>query len=441
MTKNPVKAFRAGTPGSRTSYRRALDRIPTGVSRQTLAYAPYPVFAEHGAGQYLWDVDGNRYLDLVNNYTSLIHGHAHAPSVEAAIGALRRGSALGAPCPGEYEFAELLAGRFPAMQRLRFALSGTEAIIFAVRAARAFTGRPRLLKFEGGFHGSGDEVQQSIGAEPLAAGTYGRGEPNSAGLAETSTLVAVYNDRASVSRVFAEHGDEIAAVVAEPFLGNAGLITAEPGFLAFLAETAHRHGALLILDEIQSMRLDLGGAQRTHGVFPDLVTLGKIMGGGMPLAAFGGRAEIMTAFDGFAPRIPQTGTFTAFNVGLAAGLVTMRDFGPDEIEALNSIGAKFRSGIAAVFAEHAVPVAVNGSGSMFNISLAGPPVRDYRTWCGADTATWARIRTGLLARGVHINARGTGCLSTPMTETDSDDFLTALHLAVGEAKKNPEESA
>ncbi|MYV99215.1 aminotransferase class III-fold pyridoxal phosphate-dependent enzyme [Streptomyces sp. SID3343] len=442
MTNIPAdaatRALRKRTTSSEGSYVRASGRIPAGVSRQTLAYAPYPVFAERGSGQYLWDVDGNRYLDLVNNYTSLIHGHAHGPTVEATIAELRRGGALGAPCTSEREFADLLTERFPVMERLRFALSGTEAVAFATRAARAFTGRKRLLKFEGGFHGSGDEVQQSIGAQPLPPGAFGPGVPNSAGLLDVPTLVAVYNDRAGVRRAFAEHGSEIAAVVVEPFLGNAGLVTAEPGFLAFLAEHAHRHGALLIVDEIQSMRLDTGGAQRLHGVVPDLVTLGKIMGGGMPLAAFGGREEIMRAFDGFAPAIAQTGTFTAFNVGLAAGLATVRHFGAEEVRALDHAGARVRDGIAKVFTEHGLPVTVNGTGSMFNICLIEGPVRDYRTWRAADDRTWTRVRTGLLARGVHINARGTGCLSTPMTDTDLDDFLTALHLAVGDATKNPE---
>lgn len=436
--QDPGHAYEAATLCSAEAFTAARRHLPTGVSRQTLVYQPYPLFAERGHAQHLWDVDGNRYLDLVNNYTSLIHGHAHAASVEAASRELLRGGALGAPTRLELEFTRLLIERFPAIEQLRFALSGSEAITYAIRCARTYTGRPRILKFEGGFHGSHDEVQQSISSQPLPAGTFGYGQPNSGGLIDTPTVVAVYNDRDSVRAAFTAHGDDIAAVVIEPFLGNAGLVTAAPGFLAFLDEIAHEFGTLLLIDEIQSMRLAYGGAQELHGVRPDIVALGKIMGGGLPLAAFGASRGIMSVLDGFMPDVPQSGTFNAFSAALAAGMATMRAFDHHAITLLNDAGQRVRAGIRQVFADRGVPVTVNGQGSMFNITVVEGPVPDYRTWRGAPTEFWARVRMKLLAGRNYIAARGTGCLSTPMTSADIDDFLSDLAAAVAHTAREVE---
>ncbi|GIH64126.1 aspartate aminotransferase family protein [Microbispora siamensis] len=430
--------YEARTRLSEGAFSAARRSLPTGVSRQTLVYRPYPLFAERGQAQYLWDVDGNRYLDLVNNYTSLIHGHAYPPSVEAAVAQLHAGGALGAPTRLELEFAELLRHRFPVVERLRFALSGTEAVMYALRVARAHTGRQRVLKFEGGFHGGHDEVQYNIAHPPMAAGTFRAGEPNSAGLLDLPTLVAVYNDVESVEAAFAAHGEEIAAVIAEPFLGNAGLVAAAPDFLNRVKEIAHAHGALFVLDEIQSMRLTEGGAQRIHQVTPDIVTLGKIMGGGLPLAAFGGASHLMDALDGFAPEVPQTGTFNAFSASLAAGLATMQAFDRDAVARLNREGERLRAGVRRVFRDRDIPVTVNGQGSMFNVIVSDAPVTTYREWRQAPTELWSAVRMRLLAAGMYITARGTGCLSTAMSGYDVDTFLEALADAVAGAKRDKE---
>jgi glutamate-1-semialdehyde 2,1-aminomutase len=432
-TQRPAELYEAGTSVSGAAYAAALSRLPTGVSRQTLVYKPYPLFADRGQGQYLWDVDGNRYTDFVNNYTSLIHGHAHRPSVEAAAAELWRGGALGAPTKLELEFAEDLIGRYPVIEQLRFALSGSEAITYAIRCARAFTGRRRVLKFEGGFHGNHDEVQQSIATEPLPAGTFGYGQPGSQGLMAVETLVAVYNDRDSVAAAFERHGEEIAVVVAEPFLGNSGLVAAATGFLDFVCRVAHEHGALLLVDEIQSMRLAPGGAQQLHSVRPDIVTLGKIMGGGLPLAAFGASREIMSVLDGFTPSVPQTGTFNAFSAALAAGMASMAAFDDQAVSRLNAMGSAVRAGISQIFAEKGVPVTVNGQGSMFNVCLREGPVGDYRAWRSAPTELWTELRMGLLTRFHYIMQRGTGCLSTPMVDADIDRFLGDLDEALSAA--------
>jgi glutamate-1-semialdehyde 2,1-aminomutase len=403
------------------------------VSRQTLAYSPYPFFGARGEAQHLWDLDGNCYLDLVNNYTSLIHGHGYPPSVDAALAQLQQGGALGVPTQLELQFGHLLASRFPVIEQLRFALSGSEAATFALRVARAHTRRTRLLKFEGGFHGSHDEMQRSVAAAPLEAGSFGTGEANSAGLGPAETLVAVYNDRQSVAAAFEAHGDSIAAVIAEPFLGNSGLIAAEPGFLSYVKSVARAHGALLILDEIQSMRLSYGGAEEMHGVEPDIVLLGKIMGGGMPLAAYGAAANIMECLDGLHPNVPQTGTFNGFSASLAAGMAAMRDYDRTAIDRLNAFGDQLRKSIAGIFAAQGLPVTINGQGSMFNIILAEGPMTRYSAWRRVPTELWSVIHWELLANGIYMIPRGTGCLSTPMTGDDLDRFLSALDDALVKA--------
>jgi glutamate-1-semialdehyde 2,1-aminomutase len=422
--------YERATTASQSAFASARELLPTGVSRQTLVYEPYPIYAERGAGQYLWDLDGNRYLDFVNNYTSLIHGHAYPPSVQAAAAELGRGGALGAPTRLEREYVEFLRTRFPVAQQIRFALSGSEAVAYALRVARAVTGRRRIVKFEGGFHGSSDEMQQSISSPPMRPGEFGRGRPSSAGLIDVPTLVCVYNDRDSLRAAFAAHGEEIAAVIAEPFLGNSGLVTADPGFLSWCAAQARQHGALFILDEIQSMRLAAGGAQELHGVVPDIVALGKIIGGGLPLACFGASANVMSWLDGFSPAVPQTGTFNAFSASLAAGLAAMRGFGVAEVTRLGLLGELVRAEIAATFAEAGLPVWVNGWGSMFNITMTAEPVRTYQAWKGAPTEMWQGIRMRMLADGIYITLRGTGCLSTPMREDDVAQLMASLRAAI-----------
>ncbi|MBS1868076.1 MAG: aminotransferase class III-fold pyridoxal phosphate-dependent enzyme [Actinobacteria bacterium] len=422
--------YEALTPGSGRARQAARRRLPTGISRQTLFYEPYPFFARSGSGPYVEDVDGRRYLDFVNNYTSLIHGHAHPATVAATAEAAAAGGAPGAPTELELALADELVARFPVLEWLRFTISGSEAVALALRAARAFTGRARVLKFQGGFHGCADEVQVSIGGEPMEPGSFGPGTPTSAGLARVETLVAVYNDPASVDAVFAAHGDEIAAVIVEPFLGNGALIRADDAFLAGLTERARAHGVLLVLDEIQSGRLAYGGAHAAYDVRPDLVTVGKTIGGGLPLAAFGGRRDVMEAFDGVQPRIIQTGTFTAFPLALAAGLATLAEWDRPAIERLNALGGRLREELAALFARRGVAARVNGQGSMFNIAFGERPVESYAALAGTDAAALAALHEALLADGIYLTARGTGCLSTPMDERHLDTLLQAIDRAL-----------
>lgn len=418
--------YQRRTPRSRALFEKAERIVPGGVSRNTLAFEPYPFTAAHAGGARLTDVDGNTYLDLVNNFTSLPHGHGHRPTIEAADDQLRRSSAVGTAHALEAEYAEELRSRIPALAALHFTTTGSEAVGLAVRVARAHTGRTRVLKFEGGFHGSHNElVQDTATHAPLAPGTAVLARPASAGLEPTSTVTAVYNDPESVRAAFARWGDEIAVVVLEPFLGNAALVTAEQPFVDTLFAAAREAGALVLVDEIQALRAGPGGAHAAWGHTPDLVTVGKIMGGGFPLAAFGGRPDAMATLTG-PDRVTQTGTFTATPVALAAGRAAMAHLGPDVYADLAARTERLRAGVRAAFAEVGVPVHVGGQGSMFNLSVSAEPVTSYRAFRAADAERLADLRLELLNRGFLIMPRGTGCLSTAVTDDDVDRFLAAV---------------
>ena len=429
MTESPTASavedvYTARTRRSSALHRLALQHINGGLSRQTLAYDPYPFYAASATAQWITDVDGNRYRDFANNYTSLIHGHRHGPTELAATEILRGSQAIGVPTELEATLAAELRRRMPLLESVRFATSGSEAVGFAARVARAATGRPRALKFEGGFHGGFGDLQHDIWNPPLPAGFAGPSRPSSGGLEPTSTLTAVYNDIASVEAAFARWGDEIAVVILEPFLGNCALIDALPAFARATAEIAHRHGALVLLDEVQGVRVSPRGAHESLGVRPDLIALGKIIGGGQPIAAFGGRREYMEIFD--EGGVTQTGTFTATPLALAAGLAALSDFGDADYERLSSLGDEVRSGLREAFAAAGVPVAITGRASMFHISLTRGPMASYRDFQALDMAPWLTLRLALLNRGIFLMKRGTGCLSTPMGREDIDALVDAV---------------
>jgi glutamate-1-semialdehyde 2,1-aminomutase len=401
-----------------------------GVSRSTLVFRPYPFFSGHGDGAYLVDLDGNRYLDLVNNYTSLIHGHTHRPTRDAIVRAVDLSPSPGVPTTLEEELAREVMSRIPSIESLRFAVSGSEAVLCAIRAARQFTGRSRIVKFEGAFHGAIDDVQRNIGQPPMEAGSFGAGTPATGGVPTRDTVVAVYNDIESLRGAFERHGDEIAAVIIEPYLGNAALIDAEPEFLATTVEVAQQCGALTIFDEIQSCRIVPGGAQALYGIKPDLTTMGKTIGGGLPLALAGGRGDVMSVYDGFEPAVVQTGTFNAFPLSLAAAMATLDDWRQPDFDRLNSMGEAVRTGLREIFDRHEMQVCVNGRGSMFHITCSAEPVTRYRTHAEAPSGPVLDLHHELLGRGIAMMARGTGCLSTAMDEADISFFLGAVESSV-----------
>ncbi|HMJ79699.1 MAG TPA: aminotransferase class III-fold pyridoxal phosphate-dependent enzyme, partial [Candidatus Dormibacteraeota bacterium] len=331
-----LEEYLARTPRSRALFERAARSLPGGSTRTTVYGAPYPPYLVEGDGLRVRDVDGNEYRDFLGNYTALILGHAHPAVVAAVTAQVRRGSAFGAPTEVEVELAEELRRRLPSLERLRFTASGTEATMFAMRAARAFTGRDLVARFERAYHGTHDVAVAGTPGVPLAL----RG----------SVVELPWGDHDGVTRALAGRERDVAAIIIEPVQGAGGIRAAEPAFLAYLRELADRSGALLIFDEIISFRVGPGGVQERVGVRPDLTTLGKIIGGGYPLAAFGGRAAVMEQFD--ARRgggLSHGGTYNGAPVAAAAGLATLGELTPTRYLELDRRGARLREAVVRGF--------------------------------------------------------------------------------------------
>jgi glutamate-1-semialdehyde 2,1-aminomutase len=399
--------YLARTPGSRALFERATASIPGGSTRTTIFNPPYPPYIARGKGLWTWDVDRNGYRDFLGNYSSLILGHAH-PDVVAAVGAqVRRGSAFAAPTDVEIELAEEIRGRLPSVERIRFTNSGTEATMFAIRAARAFTHRPLLAKFAKAYHGTHDTA---------LAGTPGVPDAISGLVVDLP-----WNDADGVERGLAGREGAVAAIIIEPVQGAGGVRAADPAFLRFLRDYADRIGAVLIFDEIIAFRIGPNGAQGAFGVRPDLTTLGKIVGGGYPLAAFGGRADIMDQFDARRPgAMSHGGTFNGNPVAAAAGLATLRFLTAERYERLASLGERVRQRIATGIAARGVDARVDGVASLFQV-FAGPSLQGEDTLSPTET-----LFLGLLVDGFHLAPRGMGAISTPATEEDIDALADAV---------------
>src|SRR5271170_4047304 len=368
---------------SRHLQQRAEKFLPGGVDSPVRAFRAVgsdPPFLTHAEGAYLFDEDGNRYLDLFGSWGPMILGHAFPPVVEAIQQAAAKGASFGASIAAEANLAELVTHCFPSVEKLRFVSSGTEACMSAIRLARGFTGRNFVVKFEGCYHGHSDAMLVKAGS-----GVATLGIPGSAGVpAETAmhTLALPFNDLDAVAAVFAARPHEIACVIVEPVVGNAGTIPPNPGYLEGLREITAAHGTLLILDEVMTgFRLSLGGAQQVYGVTPDLTTLGKIIGGGLPCGAFGGRADVMESLAPLGP-VYQAGTLSGNPLAMAAGIATLRHLlkhEEDVYHGLESTTTRVAEGVARVAREAGVSVTTNRVGSMFTWFFTGEPVTDFAT--------------------------------------------------------------
>ena len=414
--------FRATTTRSRELYEQALQVMPGGVTRTSIYSEPYPIYAARGEGCRVWDVDGTRRLDLVVNYTALVAGHAHPAVVEAIREQAARGTSFAAPNPPEVALARELVERIASIEKIRFTNSGTEATMMALRLARAHTGRTKFAKVEGGYHGSHDLVQ-----DPEVAGTL----PDVGEFA----VVIPYNDAAGATAILDRHGAELAAVIVEPILGSGGMIPADPEYLRALRAACDRHGSLLIFDEVISFRVARGGAQELDGIRPDLTTLGKVIGGGLPVAAFGGRADVMELLDPRRPGfLPQAGTLNGHPLGMAAGVATLALLTPEVYAELDRRGERTREGLRALFAEHEIPAQVTGVSSLMQIHFTPEPVRSSRDVQRTDARRRKEFVLGLCNHGVLLNSRGMAALSTPVGEAEIDEFLEAVDTVLTEAR-------
>ncbi|MBI4541187.1 MAG: aspartate aminotransferase family protein [Gemmatimonadetes bacterium] len=421
-------AYRDRTPGSRALYAAALAFMPGGDTRNSTFFRPYPLYMERGEGCRLWDVDGNQYLDFQNNYASLVHGHAHPQIVRALTEQAGKGTVHGAPVASLNDFARDLTGRVPSLERVRFTNSGTEAVMGEIRAARAYTGKSRILKMEGAYHGSydGTAVGQDPG-EPLR--TFPEGRRDGTGLSPglmREVLVAPYNHPEGAADLVRRHAHELAAVIVEPMLGR-GAIPAESAFLEALRAVSLETGVVLIFDEIQTFRLAWGGAQALYGVTPDLTTLGKVIGGGLPVGAFGGRAELLERYDPRTPgHVPHVGTFNGNAMTVAAGLRTLELLTEEVIVRLNDLGERLRRGLQSVLDRAGITGTVTGLGSYAHLHFRAPPIRSYRDALPGRTSVAPALHLALLNRGI-LSAHGVRfAISTVMGHADVDRAVQSL---------------
>ena len=416
-------------------FRRAQKILPGGVDSPVRAFKSVggsPLFIHRAAGAHIEDIDGNRYIDYVMSWGPLIHGHAPRGLVKSLTAAARLGTSFGAPSPLEVELAALVRTLMPSLERVRFVSSGTEAAMSAVRVARAATGRERILKFEGCYHGHADSFLVKAGSGALTLGT-----PTSPGVTRgtsADTLVGAYNDLESVRRCFDANRDQIAAVIVEPIAGNMGVVPPADGFLAALREISANAGALLIFDEVISgFRAARGGAQATTGVRPDLTCLGKIIGGGLPVGAYGGRADLMDLVSPAGP-VYQAGTLSGNPLAMTAGIWCLKHLTPNVYSSLTKLGARLAVGLAGAARDAGVALQVNAVGSMLTPFFTDRQVRDFESATSASGERYGRFFRGMLQRGVYPppSQFEAWFLSTAHTVKEIDKTIAASRAAMRE---------
>ncbi|MBH5373154.1 aspartate aminotransferase family protein [Bradyrhizobium glycinis] len=438
MEEDIVNAEHAGSnisPGflsagrSNENFVRAQKVFPDGTSRVTIERDPTPLYIERGMGSYLFDVDGRSFLDLNCNFTTLIHGHAFGPVMEALTHQLQRGTCFANPTEREIELAELLCGRIPQVDRVRFVNTGTEAVLFAIKAARAFTGRPKIAKLEGAYHGAYDWVEVSQAAtpdnwgdalEPKATAFY-RGMPASV---LDEVVVFRFNDVEGVRGLISSNAHDLAAIILDPMPSRGGLVGPKPEFMAAVQESARKSGILVIADEVLNLRQGFEGASARYGLVPDLITMGKIIGGGLPIGAIGGREDVMKVFDASAgrPLLPQAGTFSANPLSMTAGLAAMRHLDQAAFAHLEILGGIVRDGIRRAISARDAPLCVTGAASLFRIHPKAQTPNDYRDAYlqPAGAGRMKELVRFFAVNGIILPYGAAASISTPMTRADAE---------------------
>lgn len=425
VTETYENAYRKRTPKSQEASERARKYMPGGDTRSTAFYWPYPIWIDKAEGCKLTDLDNNEYIDFHNDFTVMALGHGNPKVMEAVRGQLAKGTVHGALQPIVVRWAEMLCERVESIEKIRFAASGTEAVMVGIRVARAFTGRDKIVKIEDGFCGAYDPVVNPSNALGL---------PKSV-LADSITIP--FNNKEAAEKAIIENKDQLAAVVIEGMLGKTGQIPPKDDYLSFVRKVTAANDVLLFLDEIQCFRIDYGGVQHIFGIKPDLTALGKLIGGGLPVGAIGGREDIMNLFSPEVQAVPHSETFTANPVTAVAGVATLEQFTAMEIARINKLGESLADGIRKVFAKLNIKGQVTGRGSLQNIHFSLVPVVDGKTVEAGRKAykdVLHLLNLALLERGIFSSEKGLLSMSTPMTEKDIDIAIKAVDDVLSELR-------
>jgi len=426
-----IDSYQTKTPKSLEMQRKASRYLPGGSSRGTAYFDPYPHFIERGKGSYVYDVDGNEYLDFMINATSLILGHANRHISAVIKDQIDLGAAYSGPTESQINLAEILCTRIPSIDTIRFTNSGTEATMMAIRAARLYTGKEKIVKIEGGYHGSHEYVSVSVytpqdklnPSGPAPIPEYD-GQPKN--VAE-GVFVVEYNDIEGMRDILDRYSHEIACVIMEPVVSSFGYLPADQEYLEFVREKTSELGIVLIFDEVQSFRLSSGGAQEFFNVVPDMTALGKIIGGGLAVGAFGGKKEIMNGFDpsNGGAEIAHAGTFNANPLTMKAGIVVMESLTDDVYLRMNALGKEIREKLNAVFSELDLSVQITGIGSFFGMHFTDKPISNYRDVVTTESATKKAFFLAMLNEGVLLNGLS-GSLNVYSTGEDVDELVSAV---------------
>ena len=427
-------------PKSARLHKEACNFLPGGDTRSVTFYRPFPTFMEYGEGCKLYDVDGNAYTDFVNNYTSLIHGHAHPKVVEAVTEQVKRGTIYASPVEYQSKLAQIICNRLPSAEKVRFCNSGTEATLTAIRLARAYRGKYKIVKMEGGYHGSHDLVEISI--KPVVEKAGPIESPNS--VPEDASIppgvlrdciVVPFNKSDAAERIIEENQEDLAAVIIEPIQGSCGMIPADSTFLKAIRAVTLKYRIPLIFDEVISLRLARGGCQEIYGIVPDITALGKIIGGGYPVGALTGREELMDHFSPLnATFLSHSGTFNGNSVTMAAGVATLNELTVSEIDRINKLGEMLKLNFENALEEVGIKAQVTGTGSLSQIHFTMEDVKDWRSAATARVDIRTILHLLLMDQGIFAAGRGMFNISTPMREKEIIEARTALKTSLVELR-------
>ncbi|MCF8091853.1 MAG: aspartate aminotransferase family protein [Desulfotignum sp.] len=425
MSVHPVAAkivdeYQKNYPASRERHQRLVKYIPGGATRSLSYFKPWPIHIDYGKGAHVYTHEGHELLDVTNAYGALVHGHGDPDVVAAVQAGIARGSQYSTPTDSQYHLAKLLCDRVPGFDKVRFLNSGTEATMFALRTARAITGKDKILKMAGGFHGTHDCVAASTKKNVITAGIP-------AGM--TADMLEVpFNDPDALEKAVADNASCLAAVIMEPFLGAGGVVLPKEGYLRRAREVTAAHDVLLIFDEIFSFRVDMGGCQNLYGVIPDLTTVGKVVGGGLPIGVLGGRAQFMNIYchENTEKPLYHSGTFNGYETVMQAGFAAMSKYDAKSVAALNAKGDRFQKGLLACFAENKLNIQSNQIGSLLNIHFVNRPTTRAKDVLASEEELHTLMHLSLLNKKIFNIPRGLFILSTKITDDEMQMFLEKI---------------